>query len=119
MGRIGRLRQRGRLQRRTTTRDGEGGSSESWATYATIWCSVTPHDGEERLSEQRTTALVKHRVETRWVDGVHPSDRLVLRTRKGADRVLSISAVLNTMERAERLVMMCTEVLDPLPEAAS
>lgn len=115
MGRIGKLRQRGRLQRRSTSSDPEGGILETWTTYATVWCNVVPTDGEEKLQEQKTTALVNHRVEMRYRKAVHPADRLVLRT-DGVDRVLSISAVMNARERNERLMLSCTEILDQLPE---
>jgi len=119
VGRIGKLRQRARLQRRTNQRDAEGGVKPAWTTYKSIWCKVIPKRGQEKLSEQRTTALVEHQVETRYFEGVHPSDRLLLRAPSGTDRVLSISAVLNKQERFARLVLDCTETIAPLPEASS
>lgn len=116
MARIGKLRQRGRLQRRTGVRDAEGGLSPEWATFATVWCNVVPVRGEERLQEQRTTALIEHQVECLYLHGVHPSDRLVLRNPNGTDRVLSISAVMNKQERTRRLVLTCTEAITPIEE---
>lgn len=114
MGRIGKLRQRGRLQRRTVTLEADGGGMTSWKTYATVWCNVVPLAGQAKLNEQKTTGLVEHRVELRWRRDVHPSDRLVLRSREGVDRVLTLTAVTNQGERYRMLVLSATETITPL-----
>lgn len=51
---IGSLDQRITLQGYTTAGDGGGGSEEAWADFAsvpTVWASVTPMSGGERMED--------------------------------------------------------------------
>ena len=118
MPRIGQLRTRARLQRRTVGQDAEGGGTETWRTYATVWCQITPRAGSKPITHQSTAALTELVVWMRWRDDVHPLDRLVVRSRSdGADRVLTLIARMNVDSRNERLQMSATEVITPLPES--
>lgn len=104
----GRLRYRLVLQRRNAQADGGGGEAgDPWATpvtVATVWGSIEPLRGDERLRAMRLEARVTHRVVIRFRTGVTGDMRLVL----GA-RVFNIRAVLDPGERHRALELLCEE----------
>ena len=104
----GRRRHRLVLQSSNTQSDGGGGQAgDPWAapiTVATVWGSVEPVSGRERLRAQRLEAQVTHRVTIRYRPGVNSDMRLVF----GA-RVFNIRAVLDQGERRRALELLCEE----------
>lgn len=76
MYRVGELDQRIQLQRRTRTRDGAGGSSSSWAAYATVDALVRPMSGRERENAARVEATAGYLVVIRYRPDVVEGDRV-------------------------------------------
>jgi SPP1 family predicted phage head-tail adaptor len=67
---VGRMRQRVELQSYTTTADGQGGSTATWATDETIWADIQPNNGSERWEIESLKGNVSHtaRIRQRPVD---------------------------------------------------
>lgn len=73
---IGQLRHRIIVEVLTLTGDGQGGSTESWATFATIWARIIPAFRAERqfmgqIQHQRT-----HKILMRFYPGIISSMRI-------------------------------------------
>ena len=104
----GRLRHRLVLQSPSTQPDGGGGQvGDPWAApvkVATVWGSVEPVSGRERLRAQRLETQVTHRITIRYRMGVTAAMRLVLGV-----RVFNIRAVLDLGERHRVLELLCEE----------
>ena len=104
----GRLRHRLVLQRRNIQPDGGGGEAgDPWAaplTVATVWGSIEPLRGGERLRALRLEAQVTHRIVIRFRAGVTSDMRIAF----GA-RVFNIRAVLDIGERRRALELLCEE----------
>ena len=75
----GMLREPIQLQRKTSTPDGGGGVTVTWATYATVRAMFKPLSGSERVASDRVEALTKNKATIRYRDGVLESDRVVAR----------------------------------------
>ncbi len=73
----GDLDQRVSLQRAERVRDGAGGASTSWSSYATVWAMVRPMTGRERENASREEALTGYLVVIRYRGDVLESDRLL------------------------------------------
>ena len=102
--RAGRLRHRVAIQSQSTTLDGYGESTGSWATDNTVWAAVEPVSGSERDIGEGRTGVVSHRVVMRYLSTVSPKKRLLF-----GSRVLNIDSVLNVDERDERMSLFCVE----------
>lgn len=79
---LGELKERITLERKTKTRDGAGGATVTWASYATVWALVRPMTGRERESAMRTEARAEYLVVIRNRDDILESDRIGWRGRK-------------------------------------
>lgn len=86
------------FQRRSLTSDGAGGQSETWAAIssAPTRASVTPVGGSERYASDRTEAIVRLRLVTRYSAAVREGDRVKIR-----DKVHNIR-FLDNVEFADR-----------------
>jgi SPP1 family predicted phage head-tail adaptor len=69
------------FQRRTLTSDGAGGQTEEWATIsgAPTRAQVMPVSGSERYASDRTEALVRLRLVTRYTSLLREGDRVTIR----------------------------------------
>lgn len=61
----GELDQRVTLERKVKTRDGAGGATESWITYATVYALVRPMTGHERENAMREEAVANYLIVVR------------------------------------------------------
>lgn len=61
----GKLDQRVTLQSVSSTTDAGGGRVETWATVATLWASVRPMSGRERLQADQLESPANYRVTIR------------------------------------------------------
>ena len=104
----GRLNKKIVIQRNTPTQDGEGGPVDSWATHKTVWASVDPLLGQERLLAQQVTATLSHRFRWRTVaaPAVTPRDRIYW-----DGRYFDIQQVLDVREKGEETVVLASEVV--------
>ena len=98
------LRHRVILQSSAATADGGGGAATAWSDVATLWASIEPLKGAERLSAQQLESPVSHRVRLRMRVGVTTAMRL-----KFGARVFNIRAVINRGERNRLLELLCEE----------
>jgi SPP1 family predicted phage head-tail adaptor len=69
------------FQRRTLTSDGAGGQTEEWATIsgAPTRAHVMPVSGSERYASDRTEAIVRLRLVTRYTNLLREGDRVTIR----------------------------------------
>jgi SPP1 family predicted phage head-tail adaptor len=104
----GRLNKLVTIQRNTPTQDGEGGPVDSWAMHKTVWASVEPLLGQERLLAQQVTATLSHKFRWRTVDApaVTPRDRI-----SWDGRYFDIHQVLDVREAGEETVVLAGEVV--------
>ena len=100
----GRLRHRVTLQSAADTADGGGGFTTVWSDVATVWASIEPLKGRERLFAQQLESPVSHRVTLRHRSGVTTAMRV-----KFGSRILNIRSVINAEERDRALELLCEE----------
>jgi SPP1 family predicted phage head-tail adaptor len=99
-----RLNTRITLQAPSTTADGYGETGATWTDIADVWASLEPIQGREFFSAQQVNAETTHRIRIRYRTGVTAA----MRFKYGA-RFFEIQSVINTSERNNELVLMCTE----------
>lgn len=105
---IGKLRQRISILAPVRSTDQYGQEKPSYATFLEgVSCSVNPIAGDKRFVGQQVYPSVTHLVTMRFVTGVVPE--MVV---EYAGRRLQIKAVLDPMERHEKLELMCEERAD-------
>lgn len=103
--RSGRLRHRIEIQKRTDTRNEQGGVIRAWTKVAKRKAAIIPLTGKEFLEAQQTENQVTHQVELRYYDGLDPKEHRFL----WDSRALNIQSVLNIEERKRKTVAMCKE----------
>jgi len=74
--RIGDLRHRITIESLTLAGDGQGGSSETWATFATVWASVEPVKGGERFFSEQIQYQRTHKIIIRHLTGINSTMRI-------------------------------------------
>jgi SPP1 family predicted phage head-tail adaptor len=79
----GKLREPVTFQRRTLTSDGAGGQTEAWAAIAGVptRAHVRPVGGSERYTSDRTEAIVRLRLVTRYTNAIREGDRVTIRNK--------------------------------------
>ena len=98
------LRQRLTLEELERTSDEGGGFTEQWVTVATVFASLRPTGGGERVESGRLAGTVTHEVVLRYRDAVVPA----MRFRQGS-RIFHILAVIDVEERKRWLKCLCEE----------
>ncbi len=98
------LRHRVVLQSAAATADSGGGGAATWSDDATLWASIEPIKGAERLTAQQLESRLTHRVRLRHRSGVTTAMRL-----KFGARIFNIRAVINPDERNRLLELLCEE----------
>lgn len=100
----GQLRHRVIIQTLATTPDTFGSPGRTWSDLDTVWASITPVTSREYETGRQTVGEVSHRVTIRYRAGFDQSSRL-----KFGSKYLEIVALLNPLERNERLEMLVKE----------
>jgi SPP1 family predicted phage head-tail adaptor len=79
----GMLREPVLFERRTLTADGAGGQTEAWASVsgAPTRAHVRPVGGSERYASDRTEAIVRLRLVTRYNAAIREGDRVTIRNK--------------------------------------
>lgn len=72
----GALRSELSLQACTTTPDGLGGHTETWAEVATVFARIEPISASSMFGADQTLETVTHRITMRWRSGVKSGMRL-------------------------------------------
>ena len=106
MVRAGEYRNYVTIQTVTTTQGSDGSSTESWATYISLWAKIKPLTGREYYSAQQTQAELTHNIFCRYTSGIVPNMRVLWGT-----RIFDIMEVVNVNERGEEIIMRCKERL--------
>lgn len=75
---VGDLRHQVAIRRNSPSADGAGGYSDSWSTVATVWGSVEPLRGAERLRAMQVDATTTHKVVIRYNSTPNQEDQLVI-----------------------------------------
>ena len=104
--RSGQMRERVDIQTLTDTQDAQGGRSETWTVFRTVWAAIRPLRGREFLAAQQEQARVTHEIKLRWFSGITPKMRIMQGTRE-----FRIDAVINVDERNQLMSLMCEEVV--------
>lgn len=101
---FGAYRQRLYVQQETPVADSAGGNAMSWTTINTVWASVEPISGWERLQAGKLTGSITHRIRMRYDSTLTPDMRFVL-----GSRVFNIRAILNAQERNHSFEVLAEE----------
>lgn len=101
--RAGRLRHRIEVQTLTASQDTYGAIVNAWATTATVWGSIEPLTGRERLASDVVQADMSHRCIMRH-RALTVKDRL-----KFGARIFNIVSIADQDERATRIEIMAKE----------
>lgn len=101
---FGAYRQRLYVQQENPVADTGGGSSIGWTTINTVWASIEPITGWERLQANKLTGSISHRIRMRYDNTITPSMRFLL-----GSRVFNIRAVMNVEERNKTLEIIAEE----------
>ena len=104
MIRAGQLRHQIELQSPTDVEDGEGGVTQTWATFARRMAAIEPLRGRELIEARQVAANVTHQVRLRYEPGVTPRCRVLF-----GDRILNIDSVIDLEERHIELSLLCKE----------
>ena len=105
--RAGGLRHRVALQQPSVETDAMGGESQTFVTYATVWASIEPLRGTERLAVQQAQSDQTHKIRMRYRKSLTTQHRILFDS-----RAFNINAVANTFERDRELLVDCTEQVD-------
>jgi SPP1 family predicted phage head-tail adaptor len=73
----GKLDRRIILQSRSDTRDAQGGSVDSYATYSTVWAHMRPIRGDERLAAGVVAGTRQYTFRARFQHATKPTDRIL------------------------------------------
>lgn len=103
--RAGKLRHRVEIQERATSRDAHGNPVETWSTAAPVFASVEPLTGNEKLTQQKITASVTHKITIR-ARTVTPRSRVLF-----DGRVFDVNSSLDLEERGREVHLFCTEAV--------
>lgn len=98
----GQLDQRVTVERNTTTTDGWGGVTTTWAPLFTCWAAVEPLTGREFLSAQAAQSEVTARIRMRYRPGVTAQDRVI---HEGT--TYGIESLIDVRSQGRELVLMC------------
>ena len=101
---IARLKQRISIQEMTRTADGQGGFTESWSEFASVWAGIEPSSAAERMYAQRIESNVTQKVTIRWLNGVKSEMRIIFE-----DRILHIHGVRRRDEERWFMILDCVE----------
>lgn len=101
--RAGRLRKKVTIERYTTARGSYGEEVETWATLLSVWASIEPMTGNEKIQGGAVDAKVTHMIKMRDTD-ITPADRITW-----SSRTFNITKVLDVSERGRELVIEAIE----------
>lgn len=102
--RAGRLRHRVTIQAQVDTQDEYGEELQNWNDVVTVWASVEPLRGSERVESKGELGLLDTRIVMRYRSGISSDMRAVF-----GERVFDIDSVINPYERKKEMQLMCVE----------
>lgn len=93
------LRHRITFQSLVRTPDGQGGFTESWVNFASVWAKIEPSSARERYFSQQIQPTITHKLTIRWLEGLKTEMRISY-----LDRIFQIHGIRREDER--RFFMM-------------
>jgi len=75
------------------TTDGQGGFTEAWSTFLTVWCSIEPVKGYEKFQAAQMETPISHKIMMRYQNGITTAMRILWGT-----RIFDIKEVINIDE---------------------
>lgn len=109
---IGRLNRRITLQARGAGFDDYGQPSEAWADVATLWASIKPIGGREKLRAMVVDVQTSQTVLIRYNADYLPATKVSGWRIKYQDRYLSITGAIDLEEAHKYIVFDCIEGAD-------
>jgi SPP1 family predicted phage head-tail adaptor len=104
----GDLRHRITLQQKTKIPDGQGGYTESWADFVTVWAAIETPTGQWNWKREAEAGQLQsdleYRIRIRFQSNVTPEFRV-----KYGSRIFSIKSVVDVNERHQELILFCSE----------
>lgn len=101
---FGAYRQRLYVQQENPVADTGGGTVMGWATINTVWASIEPITGWERLQAGRASSAITHRIRMRYDNTLTSAMRFLMGT-----RIFNIRAILNRDERNRAFEILVEE----------
>jgi SPP1 family predicted phage head-tail adaptor len=103
----GEFRHRIAIQAPTESAGPLGEVTQAWATAITVWGSIAPLRGSEKVQGEQVTAEATHMVKMRYNSTVTPAHRLLF-----GSRTFDINHIANVDELNKLLEITCTEAVD-------
>lgn len=85
--------------------DAHGEEVETWTTVRTMYASIRPATGREKVVGEQLSNDVSHVVTTRWVEGYAPKTTRL----KFGSRIFNVVAVVNDDEASRFVHYYCLE----------
>jgi SPP1 family predicted phage head-tail adaptor len=92
------------IQNKQSVSDGQGGFTETWPNGSTVWASIEPLKGYERVQAMQMQSPQTHKIMMRYTDEVTTASRLLYGT-----RVLWVKEILDPDERQRFLQIRAEE----------
>lgn len=108
--RAGALKDRVEIQtKKTVTRDGIGGESESWSTSPQVFrnCSIEPLNGREFFAAQGESSEITVRIRFRYESGLLSVTKRLVDHRRSPAMTYDIESVINHGNENRELICMC------------
>lgn len=104
---IGSLRHRIALESFTTSSDGMGGGTATWATEVlNLPAAIWPTSAKEQRQAAAPTMSISHQIRIRYYEGISAAWRV-----KFGTRYFSITSIVDFEERHIYMDLLCREVL--------
>ena len=102
--RSGNLKHKVQIQQFVSTKNEVGESIKEWVEFKTVYAAIIPQSSKE-FFKYGIHAEITHKIEMRYIPGVHPDMRI-----KYGERIFEISAPpINIREQNKTLHIICKE----------
>lgn len=101
----GKLRHKIAIERKTTIKDAEGISKESWVQFTAPWAAIIPLIGREKIQAAAISAEASIRVEIRYKAGITAE----MRVNYGGRILELVAPPLDIEERHVEMHLYCKE----------
>lgn len=106
---IGTMNRRIVIEQLSTTADGQGGTSETWTTFATVWAKIEARSRFQRFFSDQIQPVGDHKITIRWLDGLNEKMRIRETISSYLVRLYQIQGIDWTDEKRFQLVLDAKE----------
>jgi SPP1 family predicted phage head-tail adaptor len=92
------------IQAATPSSDSQGGQTETWATFATVWASLEPVSGNEKYQAMQLQTPISHKLMIRYLSGLTTKHRVLY-----GSRIFVIKEVINVKEENAYMMIRAIE----------